>query len=335
MFMYDDANPEITRPRIKDESTSDLPGIKDRPTNNLPSLPVSSEFPGVPSAPMNFPGLPTIPGNFPGLPAIPGNFPGVPASVTKPGLNTTGGMTKPGLNTTGGMTKTISEIEAETRSRRDQKYFTSPLAPLNRTTGKKFESSEQIDSEMTKALALGAINPEQKEYFNVLKNFKQNLNPVGGTSGRQAMFMYDDMNPEVTQPRINQALQSNQQPAAAAQQSFTQQEAAFSNNTSALTTLAGGIESLNSTLSNFEANFGNLNNVPGAQPAGAQAQAGAQPGATTTTNAPVSVIVNAQGSNDIATAVGEEIEKSIPTIINKVRAALGPPFNKVPPQVPS
>jgi TP901 family phage tail tape measure protein len=122
------------------------------------------------------------------------------------------------------------------------------------------------------------------------------------------------------------------QPAVSAQQSFTQQEAAFSNNTSALTSLAGGIESLNSTLANFEANFANLNNVPGNQQAGAQ-PAGAQPNVTTTTTAPVSLVVNAQGSNDIATAVGEEIEKSIPTIINKVRAALGPPFNKVPPTV--
>jgi|688.fasta_scaffold03654_13 TP901 family phage tail tape measure protein len=230
--------------------------------------------------------------------------------------------------------RTIAEIEAETRAKRDQKYLTSPLAPLNRTTGQKFENVQQVDSEMTKALALGAINPEQKEYFNVLKNFKQNLNPVGGASGRKAMFMYDDMNPQVTQPRINQALQSNQQPAAAAQQSFTQQEAAFNNNTSALTSLAGGLESLNSTLANFEANFGNLNNVPGAQPAGAQGQAGTQPNITTTTNAPVNVTVNAESDVDIATSVAEAVQKAIPTIINQVRAALGPPFNKVPPQVP-
>jgi hypothetical protein len=335
---------------------------------------------------------------------------------------------------------------------------------------------QQVDAEMTKALALGAVNPEQKEYYNVLKNFKQNLNPVGGkdgsTDGRRAMFMLDDANrpvdpnspseiekrtvatrdkkrfedwskaggiglgptkdnlgdlkdgtygnlqmsrnpflvasqndmvdptlaatrafldykadgegvgrPSTNRGRnekrgirdllapdpiegnknvrvavrdyasynpfspitydnameragepIRRSNQNINQPPAAAQQSFTQQEAAFSNNTSALTTLAGGIESLNSTLSNFEANFGNLNNVPGAQPVGAQTQAGAQPGATTTTNAPVSVIVNAQGSNDIAVAVGEAIKNEIPNIVDRVRVALGPPFNKVTPK---
>jgi len=115
---------------------------------------------------------------------------------------------------------------------------------------------------------------------------------------------------------------------AATDQSFTQLESSFSASTSALTTLAGGIESLNSTLSNFEANFGNLNNVPGAQPAGAQGQAGGQPNVTTTTTAPVSVVVNAQGSNDIAAAVGEAVQNAIPTIIEKVKLALG---EKIPP----
>jgi TP901 family phage tail tape measure protein len=112
-------------------------------------------------------------------------------------------------------------------------------------------------------------------------------------------------------------------------QSFTQLESSFSANTSALTSLAGGIESLNSTLSNFEANFANLNNGPGTQPAGAQAQAGAQPNVTTTTNAPVNVVVNAQGGNDIAAAVGEAVQNAIPTIIDKVKVALG---QKVPPK---
>jgi hypothetical protein len=283
--------------------------------------------------------------------------------------------------------RTIAEIEAETRAKRDQKYLTSPLAPLNRTTGQKFENVQQVDSEMTKALALGAINPEQKEYYNVLKNFKRNLDPTGGADGRRAMFMYDDANPQITQPRINQALEANQKTPVAIksdkekyeelnrpgqifksfddvlknwaqresfqrtgtipdfemktdkpvtqavkQESFTQQEAAFNNNTSALTSLAGGLESLNSTLANFEANFGNLNNVPGAQPAGTQGQAGAQPNVTTTTTAPVNVVVNAQGGNDIAAAVGQAVQNAIPTIIDKVKVALG---QKVPPTTPN
>jgi TP901 family phage tail tape measure protein len=110
--------------------------------------------------------------------------------------------------------KTIAEIEAETKARRDQKYLTSPLAPRNRETGKNFESIDQVKAEMQKALTLSAVNPEQKDYYNVLKNFLQNLNPTGGqygsTDGRRAMFMYDNMNPEVTQPRIQEALDKNE-----------------------------------------------------------------------------------------------------------------------------
>jgi len=84
--------------------------------------------------------------------------------------------------------KSISDIEADTRNRRDQKYLQSPIAPRNRTTGKKFTSIQEVDAEMTKALALGALRPEQKEYYKVLQNFKRNLDPTAGTSGRKAMF---------------------------------------------------------------------------------------------------------------------------------------------------
>jgi len=52
-------------------------------------------------------------------------------------------------------------------------------------------------------------------------------------------------------------------------------------------------------------------------------------GQQTTTNAPVNVVVNAQGSNDIAKAVGDAVQNAIPTIIDKVKVALG---QKVPPK---
>ena len=116
---------------------------------------------------------------------------------------------------------------------------------------------------------------------------------------------------------------------AATDQSFAQQEAAFNSNTSALTTLAGGIESLNSTISNFQSNFANLNNASPAQAAAGLQQPNAQPNVQTTTNAPVNVVVNAQGSSDIAAAVGEAVQNAIPTIIDKVKVALG---QKVPPK---
>jgi TP901 family phage tail tape measure protein len=114
--------------------------------------------------------------------------------------------------------------------------------------------------------------------------------------------------------------------------SFAQQEAAFSNNTSALTTLAGGIESLTSTLASFETNFTNLNNLPNVQSVVGQQQLGAQPQISTNTNAPISVIVNPQGGPDIALAIGEEIKEKIPEIVKQVMLAMG---YKVPPALPN
>ena len=114
------------------------------------------------------------------------------------------------------------------------------------------------------------------------------------------------------------------------QKSFTQQEAGFNNNTSALTSLAGGIESLNSTLTNFGGNFGNSNNVPGQQPTNAQNQTNAQPNVTTTVNAPVTVPVSvAGGGTDVASEVAKAIQNAIPEIVEKVRIAQG---EKVPPK---
>ena len=107
------------------------------------------------------------------------------------------------------------------------------------------------------------------------------------------------------------------------QQSFTQQETSFSNNTSALTALAGSIATLNSALSN-------LNNAPGSPSAAGTQQSVAQPNVTTTTTAPVSVVVNAPGGQDIASAVGAIIQGKIPEIVEKVRIAMG---QKVAPTV--
>jgi hypothetical protein len=215
--------------------------------------------------------------------------------------------------------KTITEIEAETLAQRDRarsmgmnlesyrKEFPGPVSPMGPQPSPDYQKYKELNQ------------PQSfKSFEDVLTNWAK----------RDAFKRTGEIpNIEVVGSRVNQT--SNPQ---INQQSFTQQEAAFSNNTSALTSLTGGIENLNSTLSNFEANFGNLNNVPGTQPAGAQAQAGAQPGATTTTNAPVSVIVNAQGSNDIAAAVGQAVQNAIPAIIDKVKVALG---QKVPPTAPN
>jgi TP901 family phage tail tape measure protein len=325
--------------------------------------------------------------------------------------------------------RTISEIEAATRAKRDQKYLQSPVAPINRATGKKFGSMEEIDAEMNKALALGAINPEQKEYYGVLQNFKKNLDPTATTFGRQYSYNLDEENrpidpnspleiekrtaaardqrmrgiinpqqilgpnlslgPNIStgEGNVQSQIQSQIKPVSdigrdlrplseinndvtradydmdvkrkglyegdfgnrvqqkklaenplltlspqkittqgpqPIQQSFTQQEAAFSNNTSALTTLAGGIATLNSTISN-------LNNAPDSPSAAGTQQSVTQPNVTTTTTAPISVIVNPQGGPDIALAIGEEIKSKIPEIVQKVMIAMG---YKVPPTLP-
>jgi hypothetical protein len=325
--------------------------------------------------------------------------------------------------------RTTSEIEAATRAKRDQKYLQSPVAPRNRATGEKFGSMEEIDAEMNKALALGATNPEQKEYYGVLKNFKKNLDPTATTFGRQYDYDLDEKNrpidpnspleiekrtaaardqrmrgiinpqqmlgpnlglgPNIStgEADVQSQIQSQIKPLSdigtnlrplsqinndvtrssydmdvkrkglyegdfgrkveqrkleenplltlspqkittkgpePIQQSFTQQEAAFSNNTSALTTLADGIATLNSTISS-------LNSAPESPSAVGTQQSVAQPNVTTTTTAPVSVVVNAQGGQDIASTVGAIIQEKLPEIVNKVRSAMG---EKVPPILP-
>jgi hypothetical protein len=106
--------------------------------------------------------------------------------------------------------------------------------------------------------------------------------------------------------------------------SFVQMESILTINTTALTTLTNGIENLNTTLSNFETNLNNnttqTNRVETAAPANI----------TTTTNAPVNVVVNTEGDNNIAEAVGKAVQNAIPKIIDKVKLALG---QKVPPSI--
>jgi hypothetical protein len=339
--------------------------------------------------------------------------------------------------------RTITEIEAETRAKRDQKYFQEQLSPKNRSTGERFKSIEEVDAEMNKALALSAFNPDQKAYYNTLKNFKEKLDPTGGRKERSDIFMSDEkdrtfnpnspleiekrtaaardqrlagiQNPQqilgpnlglgpsipLGEANLQSQIQSQIKPLSEIgtslrplsdisndvnrasydmgvkrkglyegdfgqeverrkleqnplltlqpqnittqggqtipvsqqlnQQSFTQQEAAFNSNTAAITTLVGGIQNLNSTLANFETNFSNLNNIPGTQTGGNPAQPGAQPNISTNTNVPLTIVVNADGQTDIATAVGQEIQKKIPEIVDKVRIARG---EKVPPTVP-
>lgn len=248
--------------------------------------------------------------------------------------------------------RTIAEIEAETRTKRDQKLGVQPQTGIytggyingmradeaildpagqqaqsdfNEFRSKEAERKAAADAELQRVLAQKeAFDAPARTEFEQFRQSRQIADPRNDYALEEDRVRRE-MTAREKMIREGSPLSSQvqNQPAAAAQQSFAQQEAAFNNNTSALTTLAGGIESLNSTLSNFEANFANLNNVPGGQQAAGTPQAGAQPGVQTTTNAPVNVVVNAQGSNDIAAAVGAAVQNAIPTIIDKVRVALG------------
>ena len=107
---------------------------------------------------------------------------------------------------------------------------------------------------------------------------------------------------------------------------FTQKDAAINTNTTAINSLNKGIENLTTILTK-----GNETKpVSGNTTGGTQGAPSAQPQVNTTTSAPVNVVVNTQGGGDIASAVGAAIQNAIPTIIDKVRLALG---EKVPPSM--
>ena len=192
---------------------------------------------------------------------------------------------------------------------------------------------------MQKAFTLGAINPEQKDYYNVLNNFLKNLTPTGGqfgsTDGRRAMFMYDNMNPDVTQPRINQALAEKQvqtpsakiEQAQITQESFTTVEASLNNNSSAVNTLTTNVQTLNtsistliSTFANNQPNTPNANNNPAAPtaPTAAPATASANIG-------PFNTVVNGTLGGDF----NLKIEKAINSLRSEIYSKLE---IKTPPQ---
>jgi TP901 family phage tail tape measure protein len=255
--------------------------------------------------------------------------------------------------------RTIAEIEAETRAKRDQKLGAQPetgiysggyinrvradeaiLDPASQQAQTEFEQFRSreaerkaaADAELQRVLNSDTSGQKAQADFEAFRESQRIVDPrneyaLEEDKVRRQMIERDQMFKSASP--ISPALQN--QPAATTQQPFAQQEAAFSNNTSAITTLAGGIENLNSTLSNFQANFANLNNIPTQQTAGGTQQAGTQPSISTTTSAPVTVVVNAEGGGDIATAVGAAIQNAIPNIINQVRRQV---LNeKVPPTV--
>ena len=248
--------------------------------------------------------------------------------------------------------KTISEIEAETTRARDQRRFETWSMAGGIGLGPQLENLEGFK----KTLLPG--------YFDQFKLLSQNEMITPGLETTPMFWKNEDFLPkyQYAKGQANEVFESinaerpnfqmpfstdllkeyttsnplsdityknamnrtiagfGSQPAAA-QQSFTQQEAALNNNTSSVNNLVSAVSNLTA----------NLNNQPNQQ-VGPQTQPTIQPNVTTTTTAPVTVVVQAQASNDIAIAVGSAVESAIPTIIDKVRLALG---EKVPPTAPA
>jgi TP901 family phage tail tape measure protein len=230
---------------------------------------------------------------------------------TYPGMPAAGPQAYPGAAT---IPKTTSQIEAETTIARDKarsmgmtlddyrKEFPKGTPEMGPAPSPDYEKYKELNK------------PGQtfKSKDDMLLNFLQRLNFK--ETGKV-------LNPEQLGfgKKTDQKLSTQNQ-------SFTQQEAALSSNTTALNALNENLKNLGTKLS--EQNTGNRtdNQTPGR----AAAITATQPNVTTTTNAPVNVVVNAQSSNDVSKAVGEAVQNAIPGIIEKVKLAMG---QKVPPAI--
>lgn len=131
---------------------------------------------------------------------------------------------------------------------------------------------------------------------------------------------------------IKQGNQTQIPPAVKTEKSFTAQEAALMQNTTAISSLTTAITALDASVKTGAAmNATNNELTKNPQVVGQATGNQNTPQISTQTSAPVTVLVNAQSDTDIATAVGEEIKKAIPDIVNQVREKMG---YKVPPTAP-
>ncbi len=210
--------------------------------------------------------------------------------------------------------RTAAQIEAETTAKRDkareagmtlEEYTKQVQGPV---------MGPQVSPDYAKYQELKKPGQTFKSQEDFMTNFLQRLNFE--KSGK--IFSPEELG--VSQKASTQApIQET---------SFVQQEAAINNNTTAINTLNEGIRNLGTTLTEKNnANVAPNNQTPGR----AGVTTGGTPQINTTTSAPVTVVVQAQGGTDIATAVGQAVQNAIPTIIEKVRVAMG---EKIPPSIP-
>jgi TP901 family phage tail tape measure protein len=82
----------------------------------------------------------------------------------------TSATTSPNTTTQTGPQKSVSQIEKETRQKRDMPYLNSPLAPTNFETGKKFESRDQVEALKKKLQAQVSKDTTQAAFTNKINS---------------------------------------------------------------------------------------------------------------------------------------------------------------------
>jgi TP901 family phage tail tape measure protein len=203
----------------------------------------------------------------------------------------------------------------------NERDITSSITSLNEIGNRNFGLRNANEIGQDVSLASYDMNVKRKGLYD-------------GSIGEEVTKRKLAQNPLLTLTPQNMTTSGPEPATQTIQQSFTQQEATINSNTSAIASLNGGIESLTSTLANFEANIANLGQTTtqqNTQQPATTTQPQTQNAAQSTTTVPVNIVVNAQGGGDIGAAVGAAVQNAIPQIIEKVRVqALG---QKVAPTV--
>jgi TP901 family phage tail tape measure protein len=270
------------------------------------------------------------------------------AVKTSPMSTTTSSTTVPKeITAKDSMGNTVRGKEAETVIARDKKRFEDwskagglglgPIADSDAQYQLKMASqADMIDPTLatTNAVNIGLptfdrIGSETYGVDTMLDPKKDRLtDPTGAINRYKSYNPFSPITYDNAMERAGEPIKRIEAPSAdpGIQQSFTQQEAAFGNNTSALTTLAGGIESLNTTIANL--GVANLNNIPAQTNAGTQSAAGTQQAANQSSNiGPFNVVVNSS-EGDISVQLNTALEKLKSEILSLVNV-------KVAPTVPS
>ena len=237
-------------------------------------------------------------------------------------------------------TRSISEIEAETRARRDQKLANAQnlrqalgpdfsLGPNISPVEENFES--KIKSQIKPLNEIGTPLRPLSDISNDVNraSYDMDVKRKGlyeGDFGQRVERRRLEENPLLTlrpQNITTQGPQSIPVSQQLNQQSFTQQEAALNNNTSLTSTLNTSVQALNSTLTNFQTNVANLNNPQTVT--NPSAQQGQNTGGESSTNiGPFSVVVNQSENTNIEGLINQAMERLKSEILQLVNVKVPP-----------